>query len=232
MSRHRALTLLRQTGTVLTLSIAPVVHAAPVVLDFSNYATTGVHNTVNSGGFDFVAASGPLAVAFNATACSPNCAANGTTALVVGGSNVIPQSIAPMTMSTAVYATFRLTGLDYAELSNNSINAWSASSIVLTGTLFGGGTVTQTLMVDGLNDGPGGNADFETAVLDAFWSTSDLVSLQFAGFIGPDANRAFQLDNIALDVSRVAPLPEPASLALVGLALAAACQTRRTRRPS
>ncbi|RZJ06764.1 MAG: PEP-CTERM sorting domain-containing protein [Rubrivivax sp.] len=117
--------------------------------------------------------------------------------------------------------------MDYAELSLNFLNSWSASSLVLTGSLLGGGTVSQTLLLDGLNDGPGGATDFETAVLDAFWSTSDLVSLQFAGFIGADDNHAFQVDNIALDVTRGSELPEPGSLALGALALAAAWRTRR-----
>ena len=67
----------------------------------------------------------------------------------------------------------------------------------------------------------------QTAALEAFWSTSDLVSVQFAGFIGADDNQAFQVDNIALDVTRGSELPEPGSLALGALALAAAWHTRR-----
>jgi hypothetical protein len=229
MPYHRPVPVLRQTGAVLALAIAPLAHAAPVVVDFSNYASTGVHATVSSGGFDFVPAGGTLAVAFNGSNCSPTCAANGTTALAVGSPGLVPPTVAPITMSTAAYASFRLTGLDYAELSLNSINNWSASSIVITGALLGGGTVTQTLIVDGLNDGPGGDADFQSAVLDPFWSTSELVSLQFTGFIGTNSPHAFQLDNIALDATRIGELPEPASLALVGLALAAASRTRRAR---
>ncbi|KQW50796.1 hypothetical protein ASC81_24175 [Pelomonas sp. Root405] len=198
-----------------------------MLVDFSNYGSTGVHAVVASGGFTFTPAAGTIAVAANGTNCLPTCAANGSTALAVGRVGLNPPSVAPVTMTTALYASFRLTGLDYAELSNNFINGWSASSIEVTGMLLGGGTVSQTLSLDGINDGPGGGTDFETAVLAGFWSTSDLVSLQFAGFIGADDNQAFQLDNIALDVTRVSQLPEPGSLALGGLALAAAWQTRR-----
>jgi hypothetical protein len=218
---------LRRAAIVATLAATTLAGAAPVLVDFSNYASTGVHAVVNSGGFSFTPAAGTVAVAANGSNCSPNCAANGTTAFAVGRPGLNPPSVAPVTMTTALYASFRLTGLDYAELSNNFVNNWSASSIVLTGTLFGGGTVSQTLDLDGVNDGPGGGADFESAALDAIWSTSELVSLQFVGFIGASDNQAFQLDNIALDVTRVAQLPEPASLALASLALAAAWQTRR-----
>ncbi|MDR7334378.1 PEP-CTERM sorting domain-containing protein [Roseateles asaccharophilus] len=226
----RLVPALRHAGALLTLALAPLAHAAPVVVDFSNYASTGVHATVSSGGFDFSPAGGSLAVAFNGSSCSPTCAANGTTALAVGRPGLVPATVAPVTMSTAIYASFRLTGLDYAELSLNATDDWSASSLLLTGTLLGGGTISQLLAIDGANDGPGGDADFQAAVLDAIWGSSDLVSLQFTGFIGADSPHAFQLDNIGLDVSRVGRLPEPASLVLVGLALAAASQTRRLRR--
>lgn len=227
---HRPLSqALRRALALPLLAAAGAAFAAPVVLDFSNYASTGVHATVSSGGFTFVPAGGNLAVAMNGSSCSPTCAANGTTALVVGATHLVPATVAPVTMTTAIYASFRLTGLDYAELSNNFVNGWSASSIEMTGTLFGGGTITQTLLVDGVNDGPGGGVDFQAAALDALWATSDLVSLQFNGFIGATGGQAFQLDNIALDVTRVAPLPEPGALALTGLALAAAWQVRRRR---
>lgn len=201
--------------------------AAPLVIDFENYASTGVHNTVSSNGFDFAPAGGPIAVMVNGTGCSPHCAANGSAALVAGGAGLNPATIAPVTMSTATYATFRLTGLDYAELSHSSLTNWSAATLTLVGTLFGGGTVSQTLTLDNLNDGPGGANDFQAAVLDGFWATSNLVSLQFAGFINNTGNRAFQLDNIALDVSRVAPVPEPSGLALVALGLGVAGAVRR-----
>ncbi|MEO6277388.1 PEP-CTERM sorting domain-containing protein [Roseateles sp.] len=199
---------------------ASLTHAAPVLIDFSNYAATGVHATVSSGNFTFTPAGGTIAVSANGANCAPTCAANGTTALAVGAPGLNPPSIAPVTMTTAIYSSFRLTGLDYAELSNNFVNNWSASSILLEGTLLGGGTVSQMLAIDGVNDGPGGDLDFEAAALSAIWDSSELVSLQFTGFIGASANHAFQLDSIALDVTREGVLPEPGSLALAGLALA------------
>jgi len=211
------------------LVIAPWAMAAPLVVTFENYPSTGVHATVNSQDFSFSPAGGTIAIAANGSNCSPTCAANGTSALAVGAPNLNPPSVAPVTMSTAIYASFRLTGLDFAELSESAATNYSASTIVLTGLLSGGGTISQVLQVDGLNDGPGGAADFQSAVLDSGWSTSELVALQFAGFIGASANEAFQLDNIALDVTRVGAVPEPGSLALLGLGMALLAGPQRRR---
>lgn len=91
----------------------------------------------------------------------------------------------------------------------------------MTGLRYGGG-ITQTFLLDGLNDGPGGTGDFQAAALDAGWLLADLVSLQFAGFAQALPGHGFQLDNIALDASRVPPqgVPAPGTLALLGAGLA------------
>lgn len=219
----------RRLALLSSLVSGPAALAAPVLIDFENYANTGVHATVQSNGFTFAPASGTVAIAANGSNCSPNCAANGTSAFVVGGTGLNPPTTAPVTMTGPVFS-FRLIGLDFAELSHSAATNWSAESIVMTGWLLGGGSVTQTLTIDGLNDGPGGTNDFQAALLDAIWGTSELTALQFAGFDDDLANRAFQLDNIALDVTRVAAIPEPASWTLAALAILAAGWQRRRRR--
>jgi hypothetical protein len=219
---------LKLTFAALVLSASAAATASPLLVDFSNYPNTGVHATVSSGGFNFNAALGTIAVAANGSNCVPTCAANGTTALAIGSPNLNPPSTAPITMSTALFGSFRLTGLDFAELSESAATNFSASTIQMVGFLLGGGTVSQILAIDGLNDGPGGANDFQTAVLDAVWGTSELVSLQFSGFIGAAANKAFQLDNIALDVTRT--VPEPGTLSLMGLFLIAGWKTRQRSR--
>ncbi len=222
--------LVAMAMAVTTALAATGAQAVPLTLDFENYGNTATHAVVNNNGFDFSAANGNIAVAVNGSNCSPTCAANGTTALVMGAPSLVPPSTSPMTMDTAVYATFRLLGFDYAELSLNAFEHLSASRLTLTGVLYGGGSITQSFLLDGLNDGPGGSADFQTATLTADWAVADLVSLQFAGFHDNAGNRAFQLDNIALEVSRVPPVttvPVPGTLALVGAGLAALVALRR-----
>lgn len=222
--------LCNMLALVSMMIIGIEVHAAPLVVDFENYPNTGVHATVTSQGFNFAAVNGStIAIAANGSNCSPQCATNGTSALAIGAPNLNPPTSAPVQMTTAIYASFRLTGLDFAELSHSAATGWSASTILMTGLLLGGGTIAQILDIDGLNDGPGGANDFQSAVLDSTWATSELIGLQFAGFIGASANEAFQLDNIALDATRVLAVPEPGSLALLGLGAAVLAGLRRRK---
>ena len=55
--------------------------------------------------------------------------------------------------------------------------AW-ARNIEVTGNLFGGGTVSATLTVDGICDGVGGAADFQTFTFDAAWGNLSSVVLK------------------------------------------------------
>ena len=191
----------------------------PLVVDFENYQVTHVYDTVSSQGFVFKAASGPLGVSAAGSDCLPQCASDGTTALFAGGVNTPVATVAPVTMSRPDGAGFVLDGLDFAELFQSASQDTSAATLLLTGLLQGGGTVSQSLSLDGLNDGPGGADDFQAAVLGKPWSGSPLAALQFSGFSASGApNRAFQLDNIAVFVTR-SPVPESASASLLALGL-------------
>ena len=88
-----------------------VVSASPLTINFENYSSTAVLASACSGGFDFTPAAGLIAVSANGANCAPMCAANGTTALVVGGTGLNPPTVAPVTMSTGLFASFRLAGL-------------------------------------------------------------------------------------------------------------------------
>lgn len=93
--------------------------------------------------------------------------------------------------------------------------------VTVTGTLSGGGTLTQTFVTDALGDGPGPLADFQTFSLIGF---NDVISVQFASIAKP-----FAIDNINVTESS-APVPEPASLFLLGSGLSGLAALVRRRR--
>lgn len=198
-------------------------NATQITIDFEDVgliSTFGVTN-LSSRGFTFTSARDPgLGTLINGNPCGPNCAANGTTTLTVsgfgagvgsGGSNT-----QPLSLTNNKNQPFQLLGLDIAEFTDTL--SYNADRIQLTGSILNGGTLVQVLFLDGVNDGPGNLADFETAVLDEFWSKSLLISLKFQGFRGSTPsffNEGFILDNIRVNV-----IPEPLTCLGVGTALA------------
>jgi hypothetical protein len=118
--------------------------------------------------------------------------------------------------------SFSLLRFDLAEGHSERPLIW-AESVVVTGYLSGGGTVSTSVVPDFIQDGPGGAADFQTFVLPA--SFTNLTKVEFAG-AGPSLNY-YTLDNIRFETAEV---PEPASLALFGLGGLGLVAAHRRRR--
>ena len=202
--------------------------AVPLTIDFENFTSTSIVTPVVSGGFTFSPASGNTAVLTNDGACAPLCAANGTATLVMGHSSLtLPSSQAPLTMSSTSATSFHLLGFDFAELIEGGAPE-NASSLRVTGLVVGGGTISELVTIDGVNDGPGGVDDFQASSLSAIWSSTLLTSVQFAGLRGSDSGFAFQLDNVRVDTSP-GQVPEPGSLALMAFAMLGALGAGRLR---
>lgn len=205
-------------GAVLTYGIAAALGcmalagaANAAVVDFEDIAVGAGANTIGgdrvSGGFNFDSSTNHTHLGNDTSVAS-----NGTTYLAVDDYN----GAATITMSLVGGGTFGLTSFDIAEW---ALSADWASEVRLTGNLFGGGSIVTTVSLDGIADGIGGNADFETVVLG--WS--GLTSVVFDAVNG-SGDLYYALDNISTEV------PEAASLGLFGLGLVGLGLAARRRR--
>jgi hypothetical protein len=103
--------------------------------------------------------------------------------------------------------------------------------ITVTGNKVGGTTVSATLFLDGIFDGPGGQPDFQTFAFGPEWA--NLVSVVLLGtggtspFPGLSPLNYFAIDNVVVDTAAV---PEPGTLTLLGLGSAYLIRRRRRNR--
>jgi len=117
------------------------------------------------------------------------------------------------TMAATDGATFSLISIDLAEL---FVGREGYDDVRIDGILLGGGTATSMFTLDGVNDGPGGEADFETFLLSGGFSNLTSIVLTATD----SSNPRFSFDNIVVDTMMTTSVPEPGTLALLGVGLA------------
>ncbi|HEX5264997.1 MAG TPA: hypothetical protein VFW13_15810, partial [Phenylobacterium sp.] len=189
---------------------ATAASAATVTSDFEGLTTTAlVAPSVVSQGYTFSASQGSnLAVLGNPSFCSPACPSDGTSILVFGinSADINPSSIDPLVITGS--KSFQLSGFDYAELQPTG-SPVNATFLRVTGVLAdGSGDITRIVTLDGINDGPGGAADFQTEVFDSVFADSTFSEVDIRGMANSDRTGGFSLDNVVLTTG--GGVPEPA----------------------
>jgi len=211
------------SGIVATVVLYGAQTSQAGTIDFEDVAVAPGSNLsfladLNSGGYFFDTSENE----HHLVNANVSYADSGSTFLVIH--NVVGNNA--LTMSLIGGGTFRLNSAQLAEGFNHASGSFgdNATSILITGNIFGGGTISTTVILDGINDGPGGLADFQLAT---FWTGGggpawdNLTSVVFDGIGGNDSRMG--IDNIIVNV------PEPSSLALVGMGIFA-CAWRKLAR--
>ena len=197
--------------------------AYAATITFEEFGTTTVASSISSGGFTFAPADGSIFVITDAdvlSSCIPDCASNGTSWLGASRPGGTPVSTQPVTMTQDNGGSFLLLGLDASELFVDL----ETTNLLIVGNLAGGGTISVNLALDGINDSQGGAADFQSFLLPAIWGTSPLSSVEFTGALGTGGVGDVSIDNLL-----VQSVPEPATLALLGIAFAGLGFSRRRK---
>ncbi len=116
---------------------------------------------------------------------------------------------------SAAGQAFSLRSFDAAESFSGLPDFW-ARQIVLTGDVFGGGTVQTSFSLDFVNDGPGSLTDFQTFVLPSTFT--NLIGLTITGS-GNAGRNDFSLDNLHLTsvLPELPTVPEPSTIVLLAL---------------
>jgi hypothetical protein len=183
---------------VMGIMLITAATADAAVLDFEDISLGGATaifiNPVDSGGFRF---SGPsnFGVENNSEGASND------------SNHLFAQDSASMVQLNS--DAFNLLSFDFGEdFFEPGLFDYYPTTLEVRGYTAGGGVVSISFEVDGLFDGSGGFPDFQSVSLTGF---SNLQSVEFIGSGGSLGN-TFVLDNI-----QVSPIPEPASIGLLGL---------------
>lgn len=125
----------------------------------------------------------------------------------------------PITIARLDGQPFALFGFDGAEAFLDDVESElagfpNATAIRVEAELTAGGTYVATFNLDGIKDGAGGVADFQTFTLPPEFC--NITSATFIGQIAPGNRGASAIDNVRVGL----PIPEPSGMTLVGVAAA------------
>jgi hypothetical protein len=176
-------------------------------IDFEDLPGDTYGPLITSDGYNFAGDNFGAVYFTNGAFCGPVCVSNGSRTLLALGPDFGFSNQITMTQSGG--GTFQLTGLDAGGVFTGNYPEYDAAQINYVELL---GSVTVATGSIGLVEGADGVAAFQTYGIEAVLADT----VVFTGLDGTNGNNGFSLDNLVVQDSTV---PEPGSLALLGLGI-------------
>lgn len=169
-----------------------------------------IFNTYVEDGFEISLIGGTFIASAQDGWQSGRGSSNGTTTVYVFADSFVSPTVQ---IKHSIGELFGLSSIDFAELLKPTDSGFSyiANSIEITGYKSGGEVLVENILLDNLNDGPGGAIDFQTLIFNPDWL--DLTHVLLKG-INDIQYTYFNFDNISLTL-----VPIPSAVWLFGSGL-------------